>query len=368
MIPHHVTSSRAKAALLGLALMPATTSAQARVPYLDPAQPVERRVDDLLGRMTLEEKVAQMLCLWQGKRAITDRDGRFDPARAPKWFRIGVGRIERPGEGHGARAEAEFTNAIQRWVKDSTRLGIPVLFHEEALHGLEAEQATSFPQAIALASTWNPELVERVFAAAAAEAGARSVMPSYNEVDGVPSHANQWLLHDVLRGEWRFDGVIVSDWFAISQLADLHHVAADHAEAARRALAAGVDVELPDVQAYGTLVDQVRQGRVAEATIDTTVRRLLRAKFELGLFENPLVDSDAADRISGADASRSLALDAARQAITLLKNDGGILPLSVERLSRVAVIGPHAAEILLGGYSGGPRHTVSILDGIRPRL
>jgi len=466
-------SARLQPRLLGVALLAGTASAQARqdrVPYRDPSLPIERRVEDLLGRMTLEEKVGQMLCLWQGKRAITDRDGRFDPARAPKWFRIGVGRIERPGEGHGARAEAEFTNAIQRWVKDSTRLGIPVLFHEEALHGLEAEQATSFPQAIALASTWNPELVERVFAAAAAEArargvhqvlapvvdvardprwgrieetygedpylaarmgvaavrgfqgtearigpshvlatlkhmtghgqpesgtnvgpapygertlrdvflypfevaireaGARSVMPSYNEVDGVPSHANRWLLRDVLRGEWRFDGVIVSDWFAISQLADLHHVAADHGEAARRALAAGVDVELPDVQAYGTLVDQVRQGRVAEATIDTIVRRLLRAKFELGLFENPVVDPDAADRISGADASRSLALDAARQAITLLKNDGGILPLSAERLSRVAVIGPHAAEVLLGGYSGGPRHLVSILEGIRTRL
>ena len=461
------------AALLTVALFAGAASAQARqdrAPYLDPSLPIERRVDDLLSRMTLEEKVGQMLCLWQGKQAITDREGRFDPSRAPKWFRIGVGRIERPGEGHGARAEAEYTNAIQRWVKDSTRLGIPVLFHEEALHGLEAEQTTSFPQAIALASTWNPDLVERVLAVAAAEArargvhqvlapvvdvardprwgrieetygedpylaarmgvaavrgfqgtealvgpshvlatlkhmtghgqpesgtnvgpapygertlrdvflypfevaireaGARSVMPSYNEVDGIPSHANRWLLRDVLRGEWRFDGVIVSDWFAISQLADLHHVAADHAEAARRALAAGVDVELPDVQAYGTLVDQVRQGRVAEATIDTTVRRLLRAKFELGLFENPLVDSDAADRISGADASRSLALDAARQAITLLKNDGGILPLSVERLSRVAVIGPHAAEVLLGGYSGGPRHLVSILEGIRTRL
>ena len=463
------------AALLTVALFAGAASAQARqdrAPYLDPSLPIERRVDDLLSRMTIEEKVGQMLCLWQGKQAITDREGRFDPARAPKWFRIGVGRIERPGEGHegGARAEAEYTNAIQRWAKDSTRLGIPVLFHEEALHGLEAEQATSFPQAIALASTWNPELVERVFAAAAAEArargvhqvlapvvdvardprwgrieetygedpylaarmgvaavrgfqgtealigpshvlatlkhmtghgqpesgtnvgpapygertlrdvflypfevaikeaGARSVMPSYNEVDGIPSHANRWLLRDVLRGEWRFDGVIVSDWFAISQLADLHHVAADHAEAARQALAAGVDVELPDVQAYGTLVDQVRQGRVAEAGIDTTVRRLLRAKFELGLFENPLVDPDAADRISGADASRSLALDAARQAITLLKNDGGVLPLSAERLSRVAVIGPHAAEVLLGGYSGGPRHLVSILEGIRTRL
>src|SRR5438093_5273727 len=193
-------------------------------------------------------------------------------------------------------------------------------------------------------------------------------MPSYNEVDGVPSHANRWLRHDGLRGEGRFDGVIVSDWFAISQLADLHHVAADHAEAARRALAAGVDVELPDVQAYGTLVDQVRQGRVAETTIDSTVRRLLRAKFELGLFENPYVDPDAADRISGAGSTRTLALEAARQAIILLKNDKRLLPLAADRLSRVAVIGPHAAEVLLGGYSGGPRHTVSILEGIRARL
>src|SRR5437764_6666661 len=340
------------------------------LPYQDSSLSVERRIDDLLSRMTLEEKVGQMLCLWQGKRAITDRDGRFDPARAPKWLRIGVGRIERPGEEHGARAEAEFTNAIQRWVKDSTRLGIPVLFHEEALHGLEAEQATSFPQAISLASTWNPELVERVFAVAAAEARARgvhqvlapvvdvardprwgrieetygedpylaarmgvaavrgfqgtdsvvgpshvfatlkhmtghgqpesgtnvgpapygertlrdfflspfeaaiteahakSVMPSYNEVDGVPSHSTRWLLHDVLRGEWGFDGVVVSDWFAVSQLADLHHVAADRAEPARRPLAAGVAIELPDVQPNGTLVNQVRQGPAAEAAMD----------------------------------------------------------------------------------------------------
>jgi len=452
--------------LLGLALL----VSQTRAPYLDPTLPVERRVDDLLARMTLEEKVGQMLCLWQGKRAITDSQGRFDPRRAPQWFRVGIGRIERPGDGRGARAEAEYTNAIQHWVKDSTRLGIPVLFNEEALHGHEAEQATSFPQAIALASTWNPELVERVFTADAAEArargihqvlapvvdiardprwgrieetygedpylaarmgvaavhgfqgrdtkigpghvlatlkhmtghgqpesgtnvgpapygertlrdmflypfevsikegGARSVMPSYNEVDGIPSHANRWLLHDVLRGEWGFDGVVVSDWFAIAQLVDVHHVVADPAEAARRALAAGVDIELPDVQAYGTLVEQVRAGRVAEASIDTVVRRLLRPKFELGLFENPFVNADSADRIAGAETTRALALDAARQAIILLKNDRGTLPLSAEGLSRVAVIGPHAAEVLLGEYSATPRHVVSILDGIRARL
>ena len=124
--------------------------------------------------MTLEEKVAQMLSLWQGKSAITDRaTGRFDAARAPHWFRVGIGRIERPSDGHGARAEAEFTNAIQRWVRDSTRLGIPVLFHEEALHGLQGPEATSFPQAIALASAWNPELTERIFATVAAEVRAR---------------------------------------------------------------------------------------------------------------------------------------------------------------------------------------------------
>src|SRR5947208_7681433 len=145
----------------------------ARPDYQDPALPTARRVDDLLARMTLEEKVAQMMCLWNAKRPITDAQGRFDPARAPEWFKAGIGRIERPSDGHGARAQAEFTNAIQRWVKENTRLGIPVIFHEEALHGLQGEQATSFPQAIALASTWNPELVERAFAAVAREVRAR---------------------------------------------------------------------------------------------------------------------------------------------------------------------------------------------------
>jgi beta-glucosidase len=443
---------------------------QAPLLYRDARAPVERRIADLLGRMTLEEKVAQMLSLWQGKAAITDSAGRFTPSAAPPWFRVGIGRIERPSDKHGARAEAEFTNAIQRWMHDSTRLGIPVLFHEEALHGLQGAEATSFPQAIALASSWNPALVERVMATVAAEvrargaqqvlapvvdvardprwgrieetygedaylatrmgvaavrgfqgsdsivpaphviatlkhmtghgqpeagmntgpaslgerairsrflppfeaaiheAGARSVMPSYNEVDGVPSHANTWLLKDVLRGEWGFEGTIVSDWFAINDLVVRHHVARDSAEAAREALAATVDLELPDIQTYHTLVDAVKQGTVAESAIDTAVRRLLRAKFDVGLFENPYVDAAAADSISGAAAHRALALEAARQSVVLLKNHNGALPLRAASLRRVALIGPHASEVLLGGYSGTPRYTVSIREGLRAKL
>jgi beta-glucosidase len=443
---------------------------KARPDYQSPALPTARRIEDLFARMTLEEKVAQMLCLWNAKKQITDSPGRFDPAKAPEWFKVGIGRIERPSDGHGARAEAEFTNAIQKWVKANTRLGIPVLFHEEALHGLMGQEATSFPQAIALASTWNPELVERVFTTAAQEVRARgahqvlapvvdvardprwgrfeetygedpylvarmglaavrgfqgsgrmvpaqhviatlkhmtghgqpesgtnvgpaslgertlrdvffypfevaikrgharSLMPSYNEIDGIPSHANRWMLHDVLRKEWGFDGTIVSDWQAISQLMSRHHVAADAADAARQALAATVDVELPDVEAYHTLVGQVKQGKVSEAAINDAVRRLLRDKFELGLFENPFVDPARADEVSGSAAARPLALEAARQAIVLLQNRGNLLPLQADKTRRVAVIGPHAAEVMLGGYAGVPRHSVSILEGVRKRL
>ena len=144
-----------------------------RPDYQNPALPTAKRVDDLLSRMTLEEKVAQMMCLWSAKRQITDGKGNFNPGRVPEWFKVGIGRIERPSDGHGARAQAEFTNAIQKWVKENTRLGIPVIFHDEALHGLQGPEATSFPQAIALASTWNPELVERAFAAVAVEVRAR---------------------------------------------------------------------------------------------------------------------------------------------------------------------------------------------------
>ena len=462
-------STRLRLAIVAAAAVPSLAVAQ-RPAYRDASLPIERRITDLLARMTLEEKVAQMMCLWDQKKLITDSAGRFTAAKAPRWFRVGIGRIERPQDGHDARGEAEFVNAIQRWVRDSTRLGIPVLFNEEALHGLEAAGATSFPQAIALASTWNTDLVQRVFTATAAEArargvhqvlapvvdiareprwgrfeetygedpflvarmgvaavrgfqgtdsviragrvfatlkhmtghgqpesgtnvgpasvgertlrdmflypfetaikeaGAKSVMASYNEVDGIPSHVNRWMLHDILRSEWGFDGTVVSDWFAIQQLIDRHHVASDPADAARRALDATVDIELPDPAAYATLVDQVKTKHVSMQAIDAAVRRLLRPKFMLGLFENPFVDVAAAQRISGAESTRALALEAAQQAMILLRNEGGLLPLRAGAHGRIAVIGPHAGEVLLGGYSGVPLHAVSILDGIRTRV
>jgi beta-glucosidase len=206
------------------------------------------------------------------------------------------------------------------------------------------------------------------FEVAVTQGHARSLMPSYNEIDGIPSHANRWMLRGVLRGEWGFDGTIVSDWQAVSQLAGRHRVAADAAAAARQALEATVDVELPDGQTYSTLIEQVKKGTVPQAAIDDAVRRLLRAKFELGLFEDPYVDPARADEISGSAESRGLALEAARQAIVLLQNRGGLLPLRAGQARRVAVVGPHAAEVMLGGYSGVPRHSVSILEGVRKRL
>ncbi len=456
---------------LGLCLLSSVGWAQDRPLYLDPSLPIEVRVEDLLRRMTLEEKVAQMLSMWQTKRLIVDDQRRFDPSRAPEWFKLGIGRIERPSEYFAsAREAAEFTNAIQRWVKENTRLGIPVLFHEEALHGIQAAGATSYPQAIALASTWNPELGEQVYARIAREvrargvhqvltpvvdvgrdprwgrieetfgedpflvgemgkaavwglqgrrlplgrdrviatlkhmaghgqpesginvapvffgerhlrevflypfreaiekAGALSVMASYNEIDGIPSHANVWMLRRVLREEWGFQGTIVSDWFALRQLITKHRVAVDEAEAARRALEATVDIELPDFDVYPVLLELVRRGAVPEQAIDAAVRRLLWAKFAVGLFDGEVyVDPAEAERVNASAEDRALALEAARQAMILLKNDG-LLPLDAGRLRRVAVIGPHAGEVLLGGYSGRPRFTVSILEGIRERL
>lgn len=448
--------------------------AQEVLPYRDATKPVEQRVSDLLSRMTLEEKLAQLEGTWQNRQFpvtfFVDEKNAFQPDRAALVLKNGLGEMSRPSEHRGPREMAEFTNTIQKWVQQNTRLGIPILFHEECLHGHVALKGTSYPQAIALASTWDPALVGNVFSATAAEVRARgaqqclapvldlardprwgrteetygedpylttrigvaavngfqgtgpfidkshvmatakhfavhgqpeggtnvgpgnysehvvreyflrpfeavvkeghvqSVMASYNEIDGIPSHSNKHLLDDILRQEWGFNGVLVSDYFGITDLKNLHHVADSYDVASKMALESGVDVELPFADAFPTLLQQIRDGKVAEATVDRAVAHVLRAKFLLGLFDDPYVDPDYAEKITNSPEHQQLALKAAHEAIILLKNDNHLLPLDQSKYKRIAVIGPNAADVHLGGYSDNPERGVSILQGIKTRL
>ncbi len=466
--------------LLAIALLTATTlHAQQRALYRDPAAPIEQRVEDLLAHMTQDEKIAQLTAIWTQKNQLFKRDGRFDPAAARRLYPNGIGQFARPGDLQGpgdpfktpyrdVRQTIELVNSIQRFAR-GTRLGIPVLFHEEGLHGYAARGATHFPQAIALASSWDPALLERVFTVAGREIRARgvqlvlapvvdvardprwgrieetygedpylvgelgvaavrgfqgptlplakdrvfatlkhmtghgqpesgtnvgpanisarilrevffppfraavergnaqAVMPSYNEIDGIPSHANRWLLQEVLRGEMGFKGVVVSDYFAIKELMDVHHTTTDPLSAAVRAFKAGVDIDMPDGESYALLPRALAQGSIAQAEIDTAVRRMLRLKFMAGLFEELPADANRAVAITDNAEARALALEAARKSVVLLKNDG-VLPLRADRLKTLAVIGPNAARIDLGGYSNVPNHAVTVLDGIRAKL
>jgi beta-glucosidase len=458
-----------------------TKTMQKTPAYKNSKLPSAKRVQDLMKRMTLEEKAAQMLCIWQQKAdTLVDAKGNFDLKKATKAFRDrrGLGQVGRPsdaGGGKGARGMAELTNDIQRFFLENSRLGIPVIFHEECLHGHAAPEGTSFPQPIALGATFNPELVESLFTMTALEArlrgahhaltpvvdvareprwgrveetygedpylvsrlgiaavkgfqgnrnfrdkkhvlatlkhfvghgqpesgmncapanvsmrvlretflytfrealreaGAVTLMASYNEIDGVPSHANKWLLRDVLRKEWGFKGFIVSDYYAIWELGYRpdthgHFVAKDKKESCRLSVEAGVNIELPDPDCYLHLVELVKKGVLKEKQIDEMVAPMLFWKFELGLFDDPYSDPDEAQRIVGSDDHRGKALDAARQAITLLKNENQTAPLDLSKLKTIAVIGPNADRSLLGGYSGVPKHDVSVLEGIRQKV
>jgi beta-glucosidase len=450
---------------------------QTQPAYRNPDLPLEQRLADLLSRMTLEEKVAQLQGTWQNPNSrqdpssmFVDDKGAFLPERAAVNLKLGLGEMSRPSEKRSPREMAEFTNTLQKWMKENTRLGIPILFHDECLHGHAAPKGTSYPQPIALASSWDPSLVHDVFSATAAEVRARgaqqcltpvvdlardprwgrteetygedpylvsrigvaavegfqgsgplidkahvlatlkhfavhgqpeggtnvgpgnyservireyflkpfeagvkeahaqSVMASYNEIDGIPSHSNRHLLTDVLRHEWGFDGVLVSDYFAISDLRTLHHVAATDDDAAKMALDAGVDVELPGADTFRDLVEQVKQGRVAEATVTQAAAHMLREKFLTGLFDDPYVDPAYAEKITNSPEHQQLALKAAHEAIILLKNQGNLLPLDKTKYKRIAVIGPNAAELHLGGYSNNPGRGVSVLQGIKDKV
>jgi beta-glucosidase len=205
------------------------------------------------------------------------------------------------------------------------------------------------------------------FEAAVKLAHAASIMPSYNEVDGLPSHINQPLLRDVVRKQWGFQGAVVSDYFAIQELRSRHQLYANDAEAAKAALLAGVDMETPDPKTYPLLAEQVKSGALDIAVIDDAVRAVLRLKFRLGLFEQQEVVVAAADQALGSTKSRQLAQSIAEKSIVLLKNDA-TLPLDVSKIRHLAVIGPHADETLLGGYSSIPRQTVNVLQGLQHAL
>jgi len=419
----------------------------AAAPYLDASLPVADRVGDLLARMTLEEKLAQIGSIWVFEILTAEH---VDPDKARARLGAGIGQITRVAGATSLAmpAAAALANAIQRFLVEETRLGIPAIVHEECLHGLVARDAVCFPQSIGLAAAWDPALLETLassfarqlramgahqglapifdvardprwgrieetygedpyliaalgvayvrglqegagapvlatgkhmvghglpeggmnrapahigarelrdvylwpFEAAVREAGMRSMMHAYEDVDGVPCVASRELFTTTLRDEWGFDGIVVSDYAGIDELVESHSTVGDLGAAAALALDAGIDVELPSTAAYGApLARALAEGNVDPALVDRAVARVLAVKFELGLFESPYVDADAAS--PPLDDDRELAREAARASIVLLENDG-TLPLR-DGLATIAVVGPNAdsARNLLGDYA-----------------
>jgi beta-glucosidase len=448
---------------MGLVLLSAIASAQAPVPppYRDSRLSIDDRVRDLLGRMTLEEK------FWQLFMIPGSLDQEDDYSKGIFGLQISTAPTARPGSEHAggaptARGHAERINAIQRYFVEKTRLGIPIIPFEEAVHGLAQEGATMFPQAIALAAAWDPPLMDRVasgiaqetrsrgirqvlspviniaddvrwgrveetygedpylsaimgrtfvqaferagivttpkhlvanvgeggrdsypidrsermlrerylppFETAIREAHARSIMTAYNSVDGLPATQNGPLLNGILKHDWGFQGFVISDAAATGGATVLHMTEPNTPVAAQHAWEAGLDVVFQS--SYGQqrpYLDAVQRGLVAPAVIDAAVARVLRVKFELGLFEHPYVDAEEAARSNGSPEHIALAREAARESVVLLRNERSTLPLS-KSMRSVAVIGADATEARLGGYSGPGVHKVSILDGIRAKL
>lgn len=465
-------------ALLGSALcaLAAPAFAAGREPYRDARLPVADRVRDLLSRMTVEEKAAQLRCMWSTKPEFLDERMRFSEAKATQALAHGIGQIARPSDIRGFAAwettpfrsiadTVSLVNAIQKFLVERTRLGIPALFHEEFAHGLLAGDATIFPIPPALASSWDPELVEQVFTVAAREGRARGatialtpvvdlmreprfgrseeffgedpylvaqmgiaavrglqgrarplgrdrvfatlkhfvhgtpqgglnispadmsertlrenylvpfasiikaadpaiIMPSYNEVAGVPAHANVELLQNSGRQRLGFRGVYLSDYEGVGNLKDQHHVAETVDDAVVLAMRAGVAADLPEGASFARIPALVRSGRLPEAQVDAAVAQILALKFEAGLFENPYLDARRAERATNTPADVALARKAAERALVLLKNDG-VLPIEPKGPLKLAVIGPNAVEPLFGGYSGGNAGAVGILEGVR---
>jgi beta-glucosidase len=204
------------------------------------------------------------------------------------------------------------------------------------------------------------------FEIAVKEARVKSVMPSYNEWSAIPNHANPWLLNTVLRGEWGFNGVVISDQGGIEDLYRKHFVAETPEVAALMALQSGVDLEIMDLSCYyRQLPELVKKGLVSEKDLDNAVRNVLLNKFRLGLFEAPYADLEKTNSVTNSQEHKDLALKAAHESIVLLKNDKNLLPLNASKIKTLAVIGPNAAGLHLGGYSSEPRIGISVLEGIK---
>lgn len=437
----------------------------------------EQRAKDLLQRMTLEEKVMQTQCFWAAKSTIlNEKADDFDETKAATVLKNGLGELARLSErgtpnsgGRFPKEQAILYNKIQHYFVEKTRLGIPVMVHEESLHGQETQDATNFPVPMALASSWNEKLLGNVYSCVAAEVRARggqqvlapvvditrdprwgrteetlgedpylisrlalaevkayqgegaylakdkvaatlkhfgihgqsegglnvspsnidertareiffkpfkrcveqghvmNVMACYNEVFGLPAHINTFLLREILRKEWGYKGVVVSDYYAIRDVQTLHRITPSLDEAGMLAMNAGVDLETPDPDGYKHLADQVKSGKVAMATLDAAVLRILVNKFRVGLFDDPYVDPALADTLVGNAAHRAMAYQAATESMVLLKNDHQFLPLHKDKIKTIAFIGPNADKCLLGGYSGKPRVCTSPLAALKER-
>ncbi|MEL9940361.1 MAG: glycoside hydrolase family 3 N-terminal domain-containing protein [Ignisphaera sp.] len=436
---------------------------------------IEKRVDEILRKMSVEEKVAQIQSIPVDK-LVSGRE--FSEEKASQYLKYGIGQITRvcgSPISFTPREAAKIVNSIQRFLVEKTRLGIPAIVHEECLAGLLAPGATVFPQAIALASTWDPDLVYRVASAIRQQVvsvgsrhclspvldlcrdprwgrceetygedpylvsaiglayirglqgddiskgviatvkhfaghgfpeggrntgvvhiglrefledhlktfevgirvgGALAVMPAYHEIDGIPCHANKWLLTDVLRYQWGFKGIVVSDYDAVNQLHTIHRIARNCVEAVKIALEAGVDIIFPDILCFDDVVKAVKEGIISESLLDRAVKRVLTVKALLGLLDNPFVDESKVPETFDNPEHRKLALEVARESIVLLKNDG-ILPLP-KNLRAIAVIGPNANEPrnMLGDYhydahlarSTTSVKVVTVLEGIRNKV
>ncbi|MDD4191340.1 MAG: glycoside hydrolase family 3 C-terminal domain-containing protein [Mangrovibacterium sp.] len=446
--------------------------------YLDPAFPVDKRVEDLLSRMTLEEKIGQLNCPCHGMMAneFSEKldacrkfaEGKLVPNIGP------AGGFWAPNIlfGEGPRRQAEFLNELQKIAVEKTRLKVPLLFFEEGTHGLLSPGATVFPEGLAIGSTWNTGLVEQIYAVAAREArsrgthflgtlvvepnrdprlgrneegysedpflcskiaeaivkgmqgedlsandkvisllchfpgqsepvsglergameiserklrevflppwvagikkaGALGVMATYPSIDGIPAHASEKLLTKILREELDFRGIVVTEGEGISILV-YEQIARTMKESGELCLKAGVDVSIWHEDGYlNALRENVHEGKVSVETIDRSVRRVLKIKYLLGLFENPYVDVEQAEKVSNTKESRELALRTAREGIVLLKNENHLLPLD-KKMKSIAVIGPNAdaARNQLGDYIAHPilQHIVTPLEGIKNKV